>query len=219
MTATSLISSVTRRLDGRVALITEGASSIGEWTAKVFSQHVAKVIIADIQDELVNKAVTTTYGKLDIMFNNDGTVDENKARIIDSEKDDFERVLSINLTGLFLGIKHAFQAMIAALKGSILSPASISSYLGVTASHAYTCSKHAVIGLTKYAAVELVQFGIRVNCLSPYSIATPLVTKFVGVDDYGLENVMKSIANLRGVTLKAEDIANAVLSLASDESR
>ncbi|KAL4605958.1 hypothetical protein ACB092_09G067700 [Castanea dentata] len=247
MATTSLISAVTRRLEGKVALITGGASGIGEFTAKVFVHHGAKVIIADIQDELghsviealgssnalyvhcdvtdeaqiknaVDEAVAT-YGKLDIMFNNAGIVDENKVRIIDNEKADFERVLSVNVTGVFLGIKHASQAMIPARSGSIISTSSISSYLGAAASHAYTCSKHAVLGLTKNAAVELGQFGIRVNCLSPYALATPLATKFVGVDDETLENVMNSLANLKGVTLKAEDVANAALFLASDESR
>ncbi|KAJ7976181.1 secoisolariciresinol dehydrogenase-like [Quillaja saponaria] len=247
MASTSLISAVTRRLEGKVALITGGASGIGEFTAKVFTQHGAKVVIADIQDELghsvqeslgssncsyvhcdvtnedqiknaVDKAVTS-YGKLDIMFNNAGIVDENRARIIDNEKADFERVLSINLTGVFLGIKHASQVMIPVRKGSIISTSSISSYVGGAASHAYCCSKHGVLGLTKNAAVELGQFGIRVNCLSPYALATPLAKTFVGVDDEGLENVMNSLANLKGVTLKVQDVANAALYLASDESR
>lgn len=230
-----------------MALITGGASGIGECTAKVFAHHGAKVVIADIQDDLghaiiealgpsnslyvhcdvtdeshiknaVEKAVAT-YGKLDIMFNNAGIADENKARIIDNEKSDFERVLSVNVTGVFLGIKHASQAMIPARTGSIISTASISSYVGGAASHAYACSKHAVLGLTKNAAVELGQFGIRVNCLSPYALATPLARKFVGLDDEGFENVMNSLANLKGVTLKAEDVANAALYLASSESK
>ncbi|KAK4582721.1 hypothetical protein RGQ29_025773 [Quercus rubra] len=247
MATSSLISAVTRRLEGKVALITGGASGIGEFTAKVFVHHGAKVVIADIQDELghsvieglgssnalyvhcdvtdeaqiknaVDKAVAT-YGKLDIMFNNAGIADENKVRIIDNEKADFERVLGVNVTGVFLGIKHASQAMIPARSGSIISTSSISSYVGGAASYAYTCSKHAVLGLTKNAAVELGQFGIRVNCLSPYALATPLATKFVGVDDETLENMMNSLANLKGVTLKAEDVANAALFLASDESR
>jgi NAD(P)-dependent dehydrogenase (short-subunit alcohol dehydrogenase family) len=235
------------RLEGKVVLITGGASGIGEHTAKVFVHHGAKVVIADIQDELghsvsealgpskslyvhcdvtdeaqiknaVDKAVAT-YGKLDIMFNNAGIADENKTRIIDNDKADFERVLSVNVTGVFLGIKHASQAMIPARSGSIISTSSISSYVGGAASHALTCSKHAVLGLTKNAAVELGQFGIRVNCLSPYALATPLATKFVGVDDEGLENVTNSLANLKGVTHKVEDVANAALYFASDESR
>ncbi|XP_038697318.1 secoisolariciresinol dehydrogenase-like [Tripterygium wilfordii] len=245
--ATSLLSAITRRLEGKVALITGGASGIGKCTAKVFAEHGAKIVIADLQDELgqsltqalgpsnstyvhcdvtneaqvknaVDKAVST-YGKLDIMFNNAGISDENKARIIDNEKSDFERVLSVNVTGVFLGIKHAARVMVPARRGSIISTASVSSRVGAAATHAYCCSKHAVLGLTKNAATELGQFGIRVNCLSPYGLATPLAKKFVGLDDEGLENVMDSLGNLKGVTLKAEDVADAALFLASDEAK
>ncbi|ONH95978.1 hypothetical protein PRUPE_7G099500 [Prunus persica] len=247
MAFSSVLSAVTRRLEGKVALITGGASGIGECTAKIFAQHGAKIVIADVQDDLghsvresmgptdctfvhcdvtdeaqiknaVHKAVAT-YGKLDIMFNNAGIVDDNKARIIDNEKADFERILSVNVTGVFLGIKHAAQVMIPARAGSIISTASISSYVGGAASHAYCCSKHAVNGLTKNAAVELGQFGIRVNCLSPYALVTPLARKFVGLEDEEMENTMSALANLKGVTLKAVDVANAALYLASDEAR
>ncbi|KAG8376772.1 hypothetical protein BUALT_Bualt09G0098600 [Buddleja alternifolia] len=243
----SLLSAITRRLEGKVGLITGGASGIGECTAKLFSKHGAKVVIADIQDEIghsvinsigpsnstyihcdvtnedhvqnaVDKTVST-YGKLDIMFTNAGICDPPQARIVDNEKTDFERVLSINVTGVFLGMKHAARVMVPARSGTIISTASLASGIGGVASHAYTSSKHAVAGLTRNLAVELGQFGIRVNCLSPYALATPLATKFVGVDDEGLEQLMNSMANLKCVTLKADDVANAALFLASDEAK
>ncbi|CAA3001509.1 secoisolariciresinol dehydrogenase-like [Olea europaea subsp. europaea] len=236
------------RLEGKVALITGGASGIGECTAKLFSQHGAKVVIADVQDELghsvveaigpinstyihcdvtneddVKNAVDKTvsiYGKLDIIFNNAGIADPNKPRIIDNEKADFERVLSVNVTGVFLCMKHAARVMVPARSGSIISTASVSSAIGSAASHAYCCSKHAVLGLTKNLAVELGQFGIRVNCLSPYALATPLTKKFVGIEnDEDLENAMSLMGNLKGTNLKAEDVANAALYLASDEAK
>ncbi|KAK4480857.1 hypothetical protein RD792_011709 [Penstemon davidsonii] len=235
-------------LEGKVALITGGASGIGECTAKLFSQHGAKVAIADIHDELghsitnsigpsnstyihcdvtnenhvkstIDKTIST-YGKLDIMFNNAGISDDRmKPRIMDIEKTDFERVLSINVTGVFLGMKHASRVMVPARGGTIISMASVASGIGGSATHAYTCSKHAVVGLTRNLAVELGQFGIRVNCLSPYALATPLSKKHMGYDDEGLEAAMNHIANLKGTTLKAIDVANAALFLASDEAK
>lgn len=247
MAGCSFISAVTKRLEGKVALITGGASGIGEITARVFAHHGAKVVIADVNDTLghsirdslgqdtasyvhcdvtdesqIKAAVAeavSTYGKLDIMFNNAGIADPNKSRIIDNDKADFERVLAVNVTGVFLGVKHAAQAMIPTRRGCIINTASISSGIGGTASHAYTCAKHAVLGLTRNAAVELGQFGIRVNCLSPYACVTPLATKFVGVGAAELEVAMDAVSNLKGVTLKAEDVANAALFLAGDEAR
>ncbi|KAJ9559132.1 hypothetical protein OSB04_013746 [Centaurea solstitialis] len=241
------MASPARRLEGKVALITGGASGIGECTAKVFAEHGAKIVIADIQDQLgqavceaigsansiyvrcdvtneedIKNAVDTavaTYGKLDIMFNNAGIADPNKPRIIDNEKTDFERVLSINVTGVFLGMKHAARVMVPARAGSIISTASISSNVGGAASHAYCCAKHAVAGLTKNLAVELGQFGIRVNCLSPYAMVTPLATSFIGVEGEVLENAMNSLGNLKGPTLRTDDVAKAALFLVSDDAK
>ncbi|KAJ4824695.1 hypothetical protein Tsubulata_016476 [Turnera subulata] len=135
--------------------IARGKGGLDNWRcqrAKVFAHHGAKVVIADIQDELglavaetlgpsnstyvrcdvtdeeqvknaVDKAVAT-YGKLDIMFNNAGTADPSKPRIIDNEKSDFDRVMSVNVTGVFLGTKHAARVMIPARSGNIISTAS-----------------------------------------------------------------------------------------------
>ncbi|KAM0055611.1 putative secoisolariciresinol dehydrogenase [Helianthus debilis subsp. tardiflorus] len=241
------MAATSKRLEGKVALITGAASGIGECSAKLFAEHGAKVVIADIQDQLgqavceaigfsnsiyvhcdvaneddVNNAVdiaVATFGKLDIMFNNAGMVDPYKARIIDNEKTDFERVLSVNVTGVFLGMKHAARVMVPARAGSIISTASTASNIGGTATHAYTCAKHAVTGLTKNLAVELGQFGIRVNCLSPYVIATPIATNFLEMDSEAMENKANLLANLKGVTLKADDIAKGALFLVSDEAK
>ncbi|KAI7754894.1 hypothetical protein M8C21_026680 [Ambrosia artemisiifolia] len=243
-----------RRLEGKVALITGAASGIGECTAKLFAEHGAKVIIADIQDKLgqavcdaigssnsiyvhcdvtkeedVKNAIDTTiatYGKLDIMFNNAGIIDSYKPHIIDNEKSDFERVLSVNVIGVFLGMKHAARVMVPVKTGSIISTASVASNIGGISTHAYCSAKHAVVGLTKNLAVELGQFGIRVNCLSPHGIATPFYTNEFKLDAMAIEsveeiveNVIHLTGNLKGVKLKTHDIAYAALFLASDEAK
>lgn len=248
MTMASVFSGgIARRLEGKVALITGGASGIGECTAKLFSKHGAKVIVADVQDELGHSViksihpanstyihcdvtsedhlraavdnVISTYGKLDIMFNSAGIVDPPKSRITENEKTDFERVMSINVTGVFLSMKQAARVMVPARRGSIISMASLASGIGGASSHAYTTSKHAVVGLTKNLAVELGEFGIRVNCLSPYAMVTPLAKKFLKMEDEELERAMGEGANLKGTVLRVDDVANGALFLASDESK
>ena len=233
------------RLEGKVALITGGASGIGEATARLFSKNGAKVVIADIQDELghsvckdldsssayyvpcdvtkeehIENAVNTAvskYGKLDIMFNNAGITGVNKTNILDNKKPEFEEVINVNVVGPFLGTKHAARVMIPARRGSIINTASICGSLGGVAPHAYTSSKHAVVGLTKSTAVELGPLGIRVNCVSPYIVAsTPLARNFFKFDDEGALAVYN---NLKGTNLVPHDVAEAALYLGSDESK
>ncbi|KAI3677034.1 hypothetical protein L1987_86652 [Smallanthus sonchifolius] len=237
----------TRRLEGKVALITGAASGIGECTAKLFAEHGAKVIIADIQDGLckavcdaigssnstyvhcdvtneedVKNAIDTAitiYRKLDIMFNNAAIIDHMKPHIIDNEKIDFERVLNVNVTCVFLGMKHSARVMVPTQTGSIISTTSVASNVGGVATHAYCSAKHAVVGLTKNLAVELGQFGIRVNCLSPHGVATPLTKTYLGLEPESVEQCINSTGNLKGVTLKTDDIAMVALFLASDEAK
>ncbi|GLU10522.1 hypothetical protein SLE2022_273160 [Rubroshorea leprosula] len=238
--SSSLLSTDVRRLEGKVAIITGGASGIGACTARIFCKHGAKVLIADIQDDLaksvcddlgpesaffvhcdvtkeeeVKNAVDTAishFGKLDIMFNNAGIVGPIlKPNILDSSISEFQQVLSVNLVGAFLGTKHAARVMIPTGRGSIINTASIASTFGGAASHAYTSSKHGVLGLMRNAAVELGQYGIRVNCVSPYMVVYEEITR----------NMLKlpGVANLKGEILEPEDVAAAALFLASDESK
>lgn len=227
-----------------MALITGGARGLGACMARLFCKHGAKVVIADIRDQLgqavqdeigiefatyvhcdvskekdVENAVNTAiskYEKLDIIVNNAVLIDEFKPSIVDNDVADFERIISVNLTGPFLGTKHAARVMMPAKKGSIIMVGSVSSSVGGVATHAYTSSKHAIVGLTKNAAAELGKFGIRVNCLSPYFIANVLAREFFKLDDNGCSSVY---SNLKGVALQEEDVAQAALYLASDESK
>lgn len=232
------------RLEGKVGLITGGASGIGEYAAALFTKHGAKVMVADVQDDLgqsvcnnlglsvasylhcnvtdeehVKNAVDSTirqYGKLDIMFNNAGTIDIFKTSILDNTKFDFEQILKVNLVGPFLGMKHAARVMIPSRQGSIITTTSVASVIGGLGTHAYTSSKHGVVGLTKNSALELGKYGIRVNCVSPYAVATPLTKRFLDLDE---DKITKLYSNIKGMSCKREDIANAALFLASDDSR
>ncbi|CAN1178848.1 Short chain aldehyde dehydrogenase 1 [Linum perenne] len=261
------------RLQGKVALITGGASGIGESTVRLFVQNGAKVLIADVQDKLgesladklgeslaqelglpetisfvhcnitsdsdVQNAVDTAisrYGQLDIMYNNAGIGGNLETTILNSDNADFKRVLEINLFGSFLGAKHAARVMIPARKGCILFTGSVAASISGDLSYAYKASKHAILGLNNNLTVELGKYGIRVNTISPYGVATPMVTsgmqmdKKAGVatpmvtsgmqmDKKAAEEFMSAAGNLRGAILEPEDVAKAALYLASDDAK
>ncbi|CAN6241887.1 unnamed protein product [Urochloa humidicola] len=247
-TSSDKVPAAARKLEGKVAVITGGASGIGACTARLFVQHGARVVVADIQDELgghlcaelgsdaasyvhcdvtserdvaaaVDHAVSL-FGALDIMFNNAGIGGAACHNIRESTKEDFERVLSVNLVGPFLGTKHAARVMVPSGRGGcILATSSVSSAVAGAASHSYTCAKRAVVGLTENAAAELGRHGIRVNCVSPAAAITPLATGYVGLEGDAFEEAMEAVSNLKGVRLKVMDIAKAVLFLASDDAR
>ncbi|XP_050229687.1 short chain aldehyde dehydrogenase 1-like [Mercurialis annua] len=250
----STSSANTKRLEGKVAVITGGASGIGECCARQFVKQGVKVVIADIQDELgqslckqigsddtisyihcdvtsdsdVQNAVdmaVTKYGKLDIMFSNAGIGGNTGPGILDIDNEDFKRVLDINMFGAFLAAKHAAKVMIPAKKGCILFTASVAGVTCMQVPHPYAVSKHAVIGFTKNLCVELGRYGIRVNCISPYAVVTPLVTKPMGLMEVEkeskekIEKLLSESSNLRDAVLEPNDIAEAAIYLVSDESK
>ncbi|KAL1368799.1 hypothetical protein HN51_022936 [Arachis hypogaea] len=261
-------SSSPRRLEGKVAIVTGGAKGIGEATVRIFVKHGAKVVIGDVEDELgkllaealspsvsyvhcdvsneeeVENLVNYTismYGQLDIMFNNAGILgnqSKNKKSIVNFDPNEFDQVMSVNVKGMALGIKHAARAMIPrGIKGCIISTSSVAGVMGGLGPHAYTASKHAIVGLTKNTACELGRYGIRVNCISPFGVATSmLVNAWRNCDDnddddginFGLpsieevekmEGFVRGLANLQCTNLRPRDIAEAALYLASDESK
>ncbi|GAB2227146.1 hypothetical protein Droror1_Dr00008958 [Drosera rotundifolia] len=237
-----------KRLAGKVAVITGGASGIGAFTAKLWIQHGAKVIVADIQDDLgqsickdiggedisyihcnvtdeasvVNLAdtVMSKYGRLDIMYSNAGIAPRDlRNEIVVTEGDDFKRVLDVNLYGGFLCAKHAARVMIPANKGVILFTASLTSVTSGIAPHAYTVSKVATVGLARNLCVDLGRYGIRVNCISPTYISTPLVLNAMKIGKSLVDEAVASSSVLKGCMVMEEDVANTALFLASDESK
>ncbi|XP_047977689.1 secoisolariciresinol dehydrogenase-like [Salvia hispanica] len=238
-----------KRLEGKVAIITGGASGFGETTAALFARHGAKVVIADVQDDRghdlcgriglpeqvtyvhcdvtrdddVRSAVdlaVSKYGGLDIMFNNAGIPGSLDFAIADADGDNFKRVFDVNVYGAFLGAKHAARAMIPARRGGvILFTASVASVVAGESPHSYAASKHAVVGLMKNLCVELGKHGIRVNAISPCAVATPLLTGTMGVGREVVEDIICASANLKGVVPTADDVAEAALYLGSDDSK
>nr|GMD29237.1 short-chain dehydrogenase reductase ATA1 [Ipomoea batatas] len=236
-----MLSSKRSFLNGKVAVITGGARGIGAETAKLLAGNGVDVIIADILDELgaplaesiggryvhcdvskeadVESAVKFALewrGKLDIMFNNAGIAGPGGS-IADLQMDQLGSLLAINLNGVVHGIKHAARAMIAGGKGgTIICSSSSAAIMGGLASHSYSLSKSAILGL----------HGIRVNCVSPHGVPSEMLVSayrmILGKTDVMADEVGKIVGErgslLRGRGGRMEDVAQAVLFLASEDS-
>ncbi|XP_050257593.1 (+)-cis,trans-nepetalactol synthase NEPS1-like [Quercus robur] len=237
-----------KKLQGKVAIITGGASGIGEATAHLFAQHGARmVVIADIQDQLghqvaisigINKcqyvhcdvsdedqvknmieSTVQKHGQLDIMFSNAGIVSGSDQTILELDLSGFDKVIKTNTRGMALCVKHAARVMVERrVKGSILCTGSIAASKGTQLLTDYCMAKHAVLGLVRSASLQLGQHGIRVNCVSPSTVATPMSCDALGMDAEQVEKIFEPTSSLKGVVLKVRDVANAVLFLASEDS-
>ncbi|KAH7837093.1 hypothetical protein Vadar_009410 [Vaccinium darrowii] len=207
-----------------VASITAGGGGGGPDDHNL--NHMMKAIYKKC-DVTVEKQVKETvafaiekYGTLDIMYSNAGIMGP-VGSILDMDMDmekGFDRTMAVNLRGTALCIKHAAQAMVERqIRGSIICTGSAASSLGGVGPHAYTASKHGLVGLVRSAASELGKHGIRVNCVSPSGVATPMATENK-LDPSKIEALNCSMVNLKGIALKPKHVAEAALFLASDES-
>lgn len=197
------------RYTGRVAIVTGGASGIGAAIALRLAAEGAAVVVSDLaidtagpvvdqitasggqatsiaanvaDEDAVRALVDETvaeYGALDVMVNNAG-VGEESTPIDEKTANDWGRVIAINLSGVFYGLKHAARVMKARGEGgAIINMASILGLVGFNGAPAYTAAKHGVVGLTKAAAIELAPARIRVVCVNPAFIRTPMITDIV----------------------------------------
>ncbi|MBW2314085.1 MAG: glucose 1-dehydrogenase [Deltaproteobacteria bacterium] len=238
---------MTKRLDGQVALITGGASGFGEATARLFVEEGARVLLADVQEErgarvakelgdaalfqptdvtqedaiaaAVDLAVSE-LGGLDCMFANAGIVGS-MGPIEETPIEEYDFTMAVNLRGVFLCMKHAARIMRPQGSGTILSCSSIAGLQGGLGPHAYATAKTALIGLTRNVAAELAPFGVRVNCIAPGNMATPMIAGLVTGDPDAvpaMENALAMGSPLPGRAGRAGDIADAALYLASDAS-
>jgi NAD(P)-dependent dehydrogenase (short-subunit alcohol dehydrogenase family) len=231
------------RVEGKVALVTGGASGIGRATALTFAREGAKLVVADMNADggqqtvhmiteqggeavfvrtdvskavevqaLISQAVAT-YGRLDCAHNNAGISGGGRALTAEYSEDTWHQVIAVNLTGVWLCMRYEIPQMLSQGSGAIVNTASVAGLIGARGLAAYVASKHGVVGLTKTAALEYAQQGIRVNCVCPGVIQTPMTER-------GLSNPERRARIIASEPMgrvgTPEEIAEAVVWLCSN---
>lgn len=237
-------------LSDKVVVITGGAGGIGRATADTLARAGCRIVLVDVAAEAgeqaardimqtgreaifvqadVSKAgevknyvdvAVERFGRIDIFINNaawEGVVQS----LIDYPDDVFDKVIDINVRGVFLGLKHVLPVMYAQGAGVVVNMASIAGHIGSPGLIAYTASKHAVLGMTKTAAMESAKFGVRVNAVSPGAVDTRMLRSLAQLkepDEADVAMAKYAVDSPNGRLATPEEIANVVLFLASDLS-
>lgn len=238
-----------KRLKDKVALITGGAAGIGLETARLFLGVGARVALVDLDDDDLSDAArdlgnpddlltiaadvssvedskryvaqtVEAFGRIDVFFNNAG-IEGKVAPLVDQKIEDFDRVLAVNVRGAFLGLQHVLPVMIGQKSGSVINTSSIGGLKGGPNVAPYITSKHAVVGLTRAAAIEAAGHNVRVNSVHPSPVNTRMMRSLEeGFNPGHGEEVKQQLVDTIPLGRYGEslDVANLVLFLASDES-
>lgn len=231
---------------GKVALVTGGSSGIGRATAVAFAREGAKVVVASrrIKEgedtvKLIKKAgsegsfiktdvakaddvkamvekTVAIYGRLDYAFNNAGVIEEKPGPLVEQSEETFARIMDINVKGMWLSMKYEIPEMLKRGGGAIVNMSSVAGVIGFPGIGIYSASKHAVVGLTKAAAVEYSKSGVRVNAVNPAAIETEMLTHVAGKKAEAMAQM--AAAHPIGRIGRAEEVANAVIWLCSDKA-